>query len=107
MTTTSLTTRRLGQQSTWTAVFEDDEGNRINPSTVVFQWRRKSQATATVFTFGEDSEVVSPSTGVFEFTSPKYQHAEVHYVRCVSTGPATANESSVNVDRSVFAEASA
>ncbi len=106
MTTTLRETRRIGQQSTWTVTFTDDVGDRVDPVTVRFRWRRKSQSIedATVFQHGVDSEITREAVGVYSFRSPVYEHAERHYVRVESTLPNTANEQEVTVERSLFVE---
>lgn len=99
----TTTTRRIGQQSTWTATFRTDAGQLINPDTVEFHWKLKATpGIGQVFTFGVDSEVTSPSVGVFRFLAPAYTEAATYAVRVVSTGPATANEQTVPVETSMF-----
>lgn len=99
----TTTTRRIGQQSKWTATFRTDAGQLVNPDTVEFHWKKASEAgIGAVFVFGTDSEVTNPSVGVFRFLSPAYTEATRYAVRVESTGPATANEQTVLVEVSMF-----
>jgi hypothetical protein len=94
-------TRQIGQQSVVTATFRDDTGTLTDPSTVTFLWRT-SAGVETDYVYGTDTEVAKTSTGVYTFTAPTYAAVGPHQVRVKSTGPATADELSVGVQRTRF-----
>ena len=94
-----ITMRRVGQQSIFTATFRSDKGVLINPDVVRFKWRTADEAVADadVCVFGTDSEIVRTSTGVYEFTAPKYDTSTRHLVLVESEEPITSNEDVVDV----------
>ena len=96
------TSRQIGQQSVATATFTDDVGSPVDPSTVTFLWRT-SAGVETDYVYGTDTEVTKVSTGVYEFVAPVYGVTGPHQVRVKSTGPATATELAIGVQRSRFA----
>lgn len=102
--TTTTTHRRIGQQSEWTATFRDTTDALVAPSTVTFQWKvRDTPGIGTAYVYGMDSEVSSPSLGVYVFESPPYTVSGTYAVRVSSTNPATANEQTIDVVATLFA----
>jgi hypothetical protein len=99
----SIASRKVGQQSLFTATFRNDDGDLVDPSTVTFRWRVESSTpTQTDYQYGSSSLVARSSIGVYHFQSPPYAVAVTHHVRVVSTGVNAADEASISVAASVF-----
>lgn len=101
--TTPTEMRRVGQSSTWTATFRNDDGVLINPDTVTFRVKPADEAgEGTAYVYGADDEVIRPSTGVYQFRAPAYTTSTRYVVGVFSTGPDTAEEQTVDVLGSAF-----
>lgn len=95
--------REMGQQSVWTATFKDDNNAPVDPATVVFKWMTSaSSSSSTTYTYGTDDEITRKDVGVYEFTSPVYTNSGAHFLRAESTAPASAHETSIQVQQSWF-----
>ncbi len=95
------TSRQIGQQSVVTATFRNDAGTLTDPSTVTFLWRT-SAGVESSYVYGTATEVAKTSTGIYTFTAPTYAVVGPHQVRVKSTGPATADELAIGVQRTRF-----